>query len=129
MCVKSGELSFRLSLFHSFSQIIGVEEMMEKLMQISKSGSGDGKSQKGKESKSPQSVTPLLMATNAHGVSASQEFGVVEPHQQVEMYADACLAATVMGYTEAAEHFMSLSHRFRKNSLLFFVTDCYLLMY
>ena len=140
VCVLGEKASIILFLFLIHSpQKKGVEEMMEKLMQISKSRSSDGKSQKGKESKSPQSVTPLLMATNAHGVSAAQEFGVVEPHQQVyifsafmkggfkgdcflscflfyfekvEMYADACLAATVMGYTEVAEHFMSLSHRF-----------------
>ena len=130
----------------TFNPLIGAEQAIEKLLQLSKPtkkegrrGSADGKFTKGssKDSKSPQSVTPLLMATKRDD-DQHLTTGVVEPHQQVdyccsccclililfilfclthlnflkvELYADACLAATVLGYIDAAEHFMSLSHR------------------
>ena len=82
---------FAVPLNFSSNSFKGVEQAIEKLLHLSKTtkkegsrrGSADGKEKSTKkDSKSPQSVTPLLMATKRDD-DQHLTTGVVEPHQQV----------------------------------------------
>jgi hypothetical protein len=84
--------------------ISAAEQAVDLLLQITKRPSvidrGKGKAE--------TSVTPLVMASSS---SDHEQTGVVEPHQQVEMYSDASLCSLMIGRFDAAEHFMALAHR------------------
>ena len=83
--------------------VVGVEHTLGVLMTLTEKSGGNDKDK--------STVTPLLTATTGAQDSRANMSGVVEPHQQVELYADACMAACCLGYIRAAEHFMGLCLR------------------